>query len=160
MKNIFIKKISTKYLKIFLVLVIAYYIADFSVNNLFLANSPRLRPNLYDYFLAKINTVKENLLSRLKINFFQTTQMANLAEDKAEDKKREEIMMFLKNNLKPITKGISAASKDGYHYSEFRLDEIEWVRITYTLNNGETITIEYPKGTEPPPKEYYEDLIK
>ena len=151
MKNLFTN--NKKYLQIFLVLVMSYYVADFSAKNLFLANSPRFRPNLSQYFLTKINTVKENLLSMLKIDFFQTKQTANLTQDQ----KKEEMIKLLKNNLKPITKGVKATSKDGYNYYEFRLNEIEWARITYTLKNGKTITIEYPKGTTPPPKEIYEE---
>ena len=65
---------------------------------------------------------------------------------------------FLKQSLKPITKGVSAATQDGYSYTEIKLNEIEWVQITYTLSNGETVTIEYPKGTTPPPKEIYEGV--
>ena len=63
----------------------------------------------------------------------------------------------MKNNLEPITKGVSAASKNGVGYTKFNIDEIEWAKITYTLKNGKVITIQYPKGTNPPPSFIYEN---
>ena len=45
-----------------------------------------------------------------------------------------------------MTKGVSAAEMPGYSYTEFRLNEIEWAQIIYTLKNGQTVTIEYPSS--------------
>ena len=118
------------------------------MENVFLAGSPRIRPDLGGYLLAKINTTKDNILAGLNFNF--------TSKKVAEVKKPQEAANLLKNSLKPVTKGVSAASKDGYSYTEFKLDEIEWAEITYTLKNGQTITIQYPKGTEPPPQAIYE----
>ncbi len=142
--------------KIFLVLVLAYFISSFSIENVFLANSPKIRPNLDQYFLAKINVTKENILAKLNFNFLlpQFNQGSN--NSLVANQNREEQINFLKSTLKPITKGVSASEKNGYSYTEFKLDEIEWAQITYTLKNGKTITIQYPKGTEPPPQAIYD----
>ena len=137
-------------LKIFLILFFSFLVSYFSINNIFLANSPRIRPNLDRYFLAKINNVKDNILAKINSNFLLPKNIF------VADQNKNPPIEFLKNDLKPITKGVSAATKDNYSYTEFKLNEIEWVRITYTLKNGKQLTIQYPKGTNPPPKEIYE----
>lgn len=149
------------YKKIFLLLFalgIAYFVSSFSIKNVFLANSPKIRPNLGGYFLAKINNTKEKILAKLNFNFnlFPSFNIPGSDRIATNQQNRQEIANALKSSLKPITKGVSAASKDGYHYFEFTLNEIEWVEITYTLKNGEIVKIRYPKGTNPPPKEIYE----
>lgn len=148
------------YKKIFLVLLVlgtAYLLSSFSIKNVFLADSPRIRSNLDHYLLAKINNVKENVLAKLNFGSLlpQFNQVPN--NNLAATKNREETINFLKNSLKPVTRGISAAEKDGYSYTEFKLNEIEWVQISYTLKDGRVVNIEYPKGTNPPPKEIYEN---
>jgi len=139
--------------RIFFVLVLAYLISNFSTENIFLANSPKIRPNLGSYLLAKFNTVKTNVLARLNFNFNLFPSLNQQANFTAADRQTFDL---LKNTLKHVTKGVNAASKDNYSYTEFNLNEIEWARVTYTLKNGQTITVEYPKGTEPPPQALFE----
>jgi len=145
--------------KLFLAFIFAYLLSSFSIKNVFLANSPRVRPNLDQYLLAKINNTKDNILAKFNFNFlpsFNWPNPPNIALNTS-SQNRDEVINFLKNNLKPITKGVNAAKKDNYIYTEFTMSEIEWIQITYTLKNGQTMTIEYPKGTSPPPKEIYEN---
>jgi len=152
-------------LKIFTVFLIAYFLSSFSIKNIFLANSPKVRPNLGSYFLAKIENTKDRFLALFNFNIIPKSNYQNydnntqlqLPPQLASTNNKEKINEFLKANLKPITKGVKAASVPGYSYTEFKLNEIEWARITYTLKNGKKITIKYPKGQTPPPKEIYED---
>lgn len=148
-----------KYFTIFLVFVVSYYIANFSIRNLFLANSPRIRPNMGSYLIAKLNSRFESIrtLALSKLNFNLSPPHDTQTSDS--DKKnitRDIVFEQLGKNLKPITKGVNAASQNGYNYYEFKVNEIEWVMIEYTLKNGETIKVRYPKGTNPPPREIYE----
>jgi len=148
------------YKNFFLVLLAlgtAYLLSSFSIKNVFLADSPRIRPDLDKYLLAKISLTKNNVLAKLNFNFLFPKFNQGSNNNFVANQNREETINFLKNNLKPITKGVSAAEKDGYNYTEFKLNEIEWAQITYILNNGKQIMIQYPKGTEPPPKEIYEE---
>ena len=165
--------------KVFLIIGLAFLISSFSIKNIFLANSPKIRPNLGGYFLAKINNTKNNILAKLNFGLINFSSPPNNASDNGQpsdnslqfdnnntdgsiaqnpNQDSNATIEFLKQSLKPITKGVSAATQDGYSYTEIKLNEIEWVRITYTLSNGETVTIEYPKGTTPPPKEIYEGV--
>jgi len=148
-KNLFNKK----YLSILLALIVSYSVVKMSINNVFIANSPEIRQNLGTYLLVKITNIKENVLAKLNLNF---SFFSNSSGSVANNQTREQMTNFLKANLKPVAKGVSAATKDQYNYIEFTMDKIEWVMIEYTLKNGKIIKIRYPKGTEPPPKEIYE----
>lgn len=138
--------------KISLVLFLSFFISSLSVENVFLANSPKIRPNLPGFLMAKITATKDNILAKINFDFnlFPSPSRNNTVAE-------SQTVQFLKESLKPVTKGVSAASKDEYSYTKFKVNEIEWARVTYTLKSGKTITIEYPKGTEPPPKEIYEE---
>lgn len=152
-----------KYLIAFLALILSFYISIFFIKNVFLANSPKIRPNLGSYYLVKIknsfnkvsNFIASKSFSNINLNLNQNNQ-SSINQQNTISKSRDLLMEELSKNLKPITKGVNAASKDGYNYYEFKLNEIEWVMVEYTLKNGEIIKIRYPKGTNPPPKEIYE----
>jgi len=152
-------------IKIFLILVFTFAVSYFFEKNIFLADSPKIRPNLDTYFLAKINNVKENVLARLNLgsllpqfNQGSNNNLVNKGSNNnlVANQSREETINFLKTTLKPITKGVSAATKDQYSYTEFKINEIEWAEITYTLKSGKIITVRYPKGIQPPPQTIYE----
>ncbi len=140
-----------KIIKLVFAVFLSYVFSNFFIKNIFLANSPKIRPNLGEYFLAKINNAKENLIAKFNFDlFFSSTETdQSLAE--------KQTIELLKNSLKPVTKGIRGSSIGTYSYTEFKLKEIEWARITYTLKDGRMIIIEYPKDQEPPPKEVFED---
>ncbi len=148
MKNNFF----TRFNKLFLALLISFIISSFFIKHIFLANSPKIRSNLDSYFLAKIKSSQESIIAYLRFNLFRqkidTNNLANYS--------KEQINQYLKNNLKPITKGIKAATLPGYGYTEYKLNEIEWVQIEYTLKDGRKIKINFPKGTTPPPEEIFE----
>lgn len=146
-----------KYFIVFLGLIVSYYISIFFIKTIFLANSPKIRPNLGSYLAFKFKNTTDNLLAKITINFPTFPKKQNLEIATTQSSTEQPMMNFLKGSLKPVAKGVSAASKDGYNYYEFKLNEIEWVMIEYTLKNGEIIKIRYPKGTNPPPKEIYEE---
>lgn len=143
-------------IKIFLILVFTFAISYFFEKNIFLADSPKIRPNIGTYFLANINNVKENALARLNLGSLLPQVNKGSNNNLVANQNREETINFLKTTLKPITKGVSAATKDQYSYTEFKINEIEWAEITYTLKSGKIITVRYPKGTQPPPQTIYE----
>lgn len=149
-----------KYFSIFLILIVSYFVSSFFIKNIFLADSPKIRPNLDTYFLAKISNTKNNILAKLNFNFSFPNLNLFPKSNLAENQNREEKINFLKSTLKPIAKGVRAASSPGYSYTEFKIDEIEWAQITYTLKNGQTVTIQYPKGTNPPPQFIYENKFE
>src|SRR3989339_468891 len=120
-----------KYFSFFIALGVAYLLSSFSIKNLFLADSPRVRPNLDTYFIAKINNTKENIQARLRFNIklpnfnlaqnnYQPSTNTSANNNFNTSNDRHAKMNYLKTVLKPITKGVNAASKDGYSYTEFK----------------------------------------
>jgi len=152
-----------KYLIVFLGLTLSFYASVFFIKNVFLANSPKIRPNLGSYYLAKIknsfnkvsNFIALKSLNKINLSLNQNNQLP-INQQNTTSKSRELIIEELSKSLKPITKGVSAVSKPGYSYTLYKINEIEWAEIRYTLKNGEEVVIQYPKGTNPPPKEIYE----
>lgn len=141
------------FLKYFLIFVFSFFISHFIIKEIFIANSPKIRPNLARYFLAKINNFKDNLMAKLNLGISFDNQQKIAYKQEI----NEQVMKTLQQSLKPVTKGISAATIPGYSYNIYKINEIEWAQITYTLKNGKNITIEYPKATNPPPKEIFEN---
>lgn len=127
--------------KILIAIVLSFFVSQFLLREVFVAHSPRIRPGVISYLTKKFSDSVGNLIARK-----QPAQPSDL------DK-----ISFLKNNLQPIAKGVYAKSEGGYSYMEYRLGEVEWVRIELTLSNGKKITVEYPKGTEPPPPQIFEN---
>lgn len=130
--------------KIFLILIFSFLLSSFFIKNVFLANSPKIRPNLGRYFLARLINFKNDFLATFD----------------SQKQKEKQIIANLKKSLKPITKGVKAASVPGYSYTEFKVDEIEWLEVTFTLSDGRKITVRYPKGQEPPNIKVYENIGK
>lgn len=114
------------YAKIMAVLGLALLASGFMRDNVFLANSPKIRPN----FVARIFTNAQRTLARL---IPQSPSQA------------------LKN-VKPelLMKGVYAKSGQNMTATEFKVDEVEWVQYTFTLKDGRVITVKVPKGQTPP----------
>lgn len=140
------------YGKIFGVLVFAFIITSFVKSNFFLGDSYKIRPNSGQYISSKIKLSGEKILAFLKpmtviknntnetVNNFQQVAVANLSK-----------------TLKPIASGVRASQNANLVYTVYDVDKVEWVKIKYTLRDGEVIDVTYPKGENPPPKEIYEN---
>jgi len=145
----FKQKISI-YIKLISAILIAFLIGGFLIKEVFLAGTPKINPYAWNNITSKVKTSTSKFIALFKPKPSQNITNQNVA------RQNNPTVEFLKNNLKPITKGVSAASKDNYSYTVYKLNEVEWMKISYTLKNGETINVEYPKGTNPPPKSIFE----
>lgn len=141
------------YLKLFLILVLVYFVSLVLIKDIFLANSPKIRPDLGGYFLAKINNTKENILAKLNFNLFPSFNTSN--------QNRDETTNFLKNNLKSIAKGVSAyTDENGITHRVYTLNEVEWEEIKYTLKDGRQVTLKIPKGQSTLSQEDMEEMYQ
>jgi len=61
------------YVKLFLILPIVYFISFFLIKNVFLANSPKIDPNVGTNLLAKIKNTINNSNSKLAVLFNRNT---------------------------------------------------------------------------------------
>lgn len=131
--------------KIFLVLLLAFFLSKIFINNVFLGYTPRIRRNLTGYWAMTIRTQYYQLLSRLDGSYYKRKQ------------ERERIFSELKKNLKPVAKGVYAASQGNYGYFKINYDEVEWDYVIITLKDGRKIGVRYPKGTAPPLPQSFEE---
>jgi hypothetical protein len=133
------KKTFLKYGKIVIAIAFAFYFSSFLNKEIFIANSPIVRNDWKEYIAGRIN------------NLNPIVWIKNLGRDKEMAAIREK----LKKNIVPVAKGVSAASEGSNSYIEYKLNEVEWAQVVYTLSNGKTVTIKYPKGMLVPPKEIF-----
>jgi len=135
------------YLKLFLSFVVVYFFCSFLIKEVFLANSPKIRPDVGSYLIAKIkNTVSNSKLASLFQKNTNNQQMTKGGINVAN------------LNLIPIAKGVSAYTESGVTHRVYKLDEIEWEEIKYTLKNGKQVTLKIPKGQEPLSQESMEAM--
>lgn len=140
--------INNQRIRIILILFLAIFSSRFFIDNVFLGYTPKIRKNLPQYWSMKIMTQYYQLLSRLDGSYYK------------KKKEEEKIFSELKKSLRPIAKGVYAASKGNYGYFKINRDEVEWDYVIITLKDGRKIGVRYPKGTTPPLPETFHDLVE
>jgi hypothetical protein len=167
--------LNNKYLKIFLLLGAAYIISYFSINNIFLAESPMINPFFAQNMMAKVNNfwTKTTNFIAFKKNFPVNTNnnsSSNNYPTQAPSSSSQTFTFSLNNLPKdvtdalsaPLTKvsqGVYAGEKNDIKIYEIRTGEIEYIPYTYNINGTEK-KINVPKGQEPPSQEVVEALYK
>lgn len=149
-----------KYLGIFLVLAVAVVISHLTIKNVFLANSPIIRPNLSST-LASLIKEKSSSLAVL-INSLRSKPTTSTITAKREEKEVSiEKTQELKNiPFSPVAKGVYAKSDRGHTIINLRLNEIEFVEHIFKLSNGQEVKINIPKGAAAPPQELLDKIYR
>ncbi|HLL60887.1 MAG TPA: hypothetical protein VK338_04175 [Candidatus Nitrosocosmicus sp.] len=132
------------YIKILIALVFAYFIGSFVNNEIFIADSPTVRPNLRGHFIAKIDSFAEKrapFLAKWIYNF-------KTSEEK-----------LANTPFTVLTKGVYAKSATNIAYIEYKKDEIDWLEYTFIVK-GKEVKINVPKGQNPPSQEIVENFHK
>lgn len=126
------------YAKILVVFVLTYFVSQLLTKEVFIAGSPKVRPNVGQY-----------LVSRTKEIFSDTIQpLANLFYRTPEDQ--------LKNiPLQTVAKGVYAKSDKNISYTLIKEGEVDWVEYSFIIN-GKEVKIKMPRGQKPLPKEIFE----
>ncbi len=168
-----------KYLKLLLILTISFIISDFSIKNLFLAQSPKFNPFFVSNTIAKVNNFwlkTKNFIASInffpRINFQNTSNITNnqITNNQLNNQQNNfqpnnfafsesQINDILKAPLKKVSQGVYAGEKNGYKIYEIRTGEIEYIEYTFNVN-GKEVKIKVPKGEEPPSQEVVEALYK
>jgi len=128
------------YGKMIIVFLLALFLANVGGNDVFIANTPNLRPNLGRHFLAKLNSLNQN--TRL----FIAKALNRLPEQKLKD-----------IPLQQFTKGVYAKEEGKYSYTVVHENEVDWIEYTFVVN-GKNIKVKVPQGQEPPTQELLERL--
>lgn len=142
-----------KYLKLTVLMFAAYMVVNFSMNNVFLANTPKINPfamkniqnkasNFFvgtSEFIASINPLKRS-------STYGGTEVANSSANS-----KEEIAGALAAPLTQMSQGVYAGEKNDIKVFEVRTDEIGNEFREYTFNiNGKEVKIKVPNSQEPP----------
>jgi hypothetical protein len=166
------KILNNKYLKIFLLLGVAYIISYFSIKNIFLAESPRVNPffvqnliadasnfwNKSTSFFAFKNTVPAN--NNFSNNYptqawaasspIIATNLNNAPKD---------VISALSAPLNKISQGVYAGEKNDYKVFEVKTGELEYLEYTFNVN-GKEVKIKVPKGQDPPSQNVVNEIYK
>lgn len=136
----------------------AFIIANYSSNNLFIANTPKVNV----YYIASFPTYITEGINNFALgskNFFTNLFKPTTIVEKDQGSfssipmgkgQAQNLDTILNSSFKNISKGVYAGEYEGSKVYQFVENEIIWKIYTYTLTNGKVITIQVPQGQEPP----------
>jgi len=136
------------YFKFFLAIFSGILFSNFLIKNVFIANSPKIRPNLDKYFAKKF----------IPKDFNQKSEKKDADIIKA----KNNALIFTqinKNNFVPISKGVYANYLEKGNYILIKENEVEWIMYTFNIN-GKEVKIKVPKGEPTPNQKVLEVLYK
>jgi hypothetical protein len=128
------------YFKILITFIFGFFLSSFLIQKIFLAGTPRIRPNAFSNLALEI---KNNTYSLIALFIKQPSP--------------EEILKDVP--LKTISKGVYGKTKENYSYTLIKVNEIEWKEYTFNIN-GKEIKIKVPKDQQPPSQKLVEALYK
>ncbi len=132
--------------KILILIIISYFVSDILGKNIFLANTPKIRPDLSQYLLSKIIDFKDkgkdffaSLFNFSKENYSSYTY---------QDKTRKELE---KRPLIELYKGVYAQTEGKKAIIKIDIGEMEFTEYVFNID-GREIKLKIPKnGPTPPP---------
>jgi len=140
-------------IKILLVLLFSFLFSSFLIKNVFIANSPKIKPYLGNYFAFKIKDLFKNF-SNLAFYGLSSRHASNTIIEKTL------IVEKLKNKPPiPIGKGVYARTDNKNALIEINLEGVDFIEYTFTIN-GKEIKIKVPKGESTPNQKVLEALYK
>lgn len=129
-----------KRLSIIFIMVLSFFAANLVNNEVFVANSPVIRPNLPEYLAGRVQggmNSQRSLAERL---------LRKLPEQQLE-----------KLPLEQLNKGVYARTEKNYSQTVIKINEIEWIEYTFTIK-GKEVKIQVPRGQQPPTQELLEKV--
>lgn len=145
-------------IKIILVLTLAFGVSQLIGRTIFVADSPLIRRNLGQYIATNISSMMVKVdLSFLSLNFLKGGSQKNVVTQPAANQRNNQQSI----HLKQVSKGIYAAEDNQGKIKkvEYRLDEIDWVEYTFTVN-GRQVTIKMPKSQPTPRMDVLEKIYQ
>lgn len=166
------KIFKNRFVVFFFAMAVSFLASGFSVDNIFLADSPKINPYFGQNMMAKatglLDKTKNLMAFRMTSpNFLNTVNtgnknnsqpsaLTNQANTLAFTKK---IDNALQAPLSKMSQGVYAGERDGIRVYEIKTDEIDYLEYTFTVN-GKEIKIKVPKDQTPPSQQTMEALYK
>lgn len=116
----------------------------FLTSNIFLANSPKIRPNLGNYLLARLKNLTNGLSSYLAGLTKQKTQQA--------------VNPVKEVPFQQVAQGVYAKEQNNITYKVYKSNEVLWKEITFIMK-GKTYTIRYAEGDTVPDVNLVKELL-
>lgn len=131
------------YGKILLVLIASFFVVGFLSRQVFLANSPIIRPKAFQNVVNSVTYIAKSPI-RLAVRIWYGPSVEEQ----------------LKNTpFTPIAPGVYAKQDEHLSLKEYKEDEVVWQSYTFT-HNGKTYTIRYAKGDTLPDRKTLESLVE
>lgn len=151
-------------IKILLIVLVSYFTSILLIKNVFLANSPRIRPDLSIYLASKIkntfNRVSDSFASLIRFpqisSLNNLTNQGNSTSNLPMDTKP--VVERLKNQpYTVLTKGVYAQTEGGNTLIEIDTSQIDFIEYTFIID-GKQVKIKIPQGEPTPPIKVLEKL--
>jgi len=124
-------------LLILISLILSYLISSALNGTVFLANTPRIRPNLDEYLIAKAATLVQN-----------TGLIINEEENALAYNPNEQVNLLYRRlagaRFKRLGPGVYYAKNENITVVEYNVDELDWIEYTYEIE-GKTYKFRVPK---------------
>ncbi len=131
-------------IKIIGILLLSFIAVTLFSKEIFLADSPKMRSNLFPY-----------LVSRFRDRVYSSRSTIAHALNTLNPYSAENQLKKVPYSL--VSKGVYAKSKENVSYTLFKINEVEWIRYSYIIK-GKTVTIEIPKGQVPMTQQEMEQI--
>lgn len=128
------------YIKVAAVFAFSYLLISFFARDIFIANSPRIRPDAGQVITAKFSNTTAGI-KQLASNIFRQSPEQQLRDVP----------------LRQVSKGIYARQKGTVSQTIIKDSEVELIEYEYNVN-GKIVKIRVPKGQNPPPQNVVESL--
>lgn len=127
------------YLKMGVLMLFALFVSGVLKQEIFLNNTPSIRPQLGNYLLARMKGIGNSGINMMA--YFQKKPTVN---DEIAASTDQQVAQRLENiPLKIVSKGVYAKEDDKIKYTEVREDEVEWRVYTVTIK-GKEVKIKVP----------------
>jgi hypothetical protein len=124
---------------------ISFLVSGVILQNIFIGNTPTVRPHLDSYLAMKLRNAM-NPVSTL------VAKLQNKNTTGSGTKTVEERSVALQNiPFSAISKGVAARERDGVSEVKYELNSIKWIEYSYTTKEGKVLKIQVPEGQQPPP---------
>ncbi|MFH0773811.1 MAG: hypothetical protein V1922_05890 [bacterium] len=130
---------------VILTLFISFFVSSFIAAEVFIGNSPTIRPHLDSYLAQKMQTLTSpvsNLLASLQGKAPGTMENKTV-------KQRYEVLQSVP--FLNVATGVAAREKYGVAETHYDLNKIKWIEYSYKTRVGTTIKIKIPEGQKLPP---------
>lgn len=145
------------YTKIVLVLVAGFILSGVLNREVFISDSPKIRPHLPEYLASRIGDGW-----RSGGDMIADLNIPGIPNRKVEVAKKVEAILngSIKDiPLKAIAPGVYAKENDEVSYTLVKVNEVQWIQYHYKIR-GKDVTIEVPLGETPPNQQRIEQLTE